>query len=271
MGSISEFIIRYESFLRFGFSSLLFIIMAFWETARPKRKPEVDRITHYLNNILLVFLNTILIGLSIPFLLWIVYLLIPEGRWGLLYLFNIPSAIRILIAIVLLDLTVYAQHIIFHKIGFLWKLHIVHHTDPEYDLTTGTRFHPVEQFLSMLIKFTAALSIGCPPEAFIIFEILLNTSAMFNHGNMRIPENLDLMIRTIIVTLDMHRIHHSQDDHEMNRNFGFFLSCWDRWFHTYRKLPHVPFSDLVIGISGRNDRHDVVYLPGLLMQPFRRN
>ncbi|MDX1698011.1 MAG: sterol desaturase family protein, partial [Thiohalobacterales bacterium] len=188
--------------------------------------------------------------------------------WGLLNLLDMPAWLAIVIAVVLLDLAIYVQHFTFHAVPLLWRLHRVHHADLDFDVTTGARFHPIEIILSMLIKFGVIILLGAPVLAVVIFEVLLNATSMFNHGNVRIPRALDRLIRLFIVTPDMHRVHHSHRDYETNSNFGFNLSCWDRLFGTYRDQPVDGHTGMVIGIDTWRDPAHCVRLPGLLLLPF---
>lgn len=163
---------------------------------------------------------------------------------------------------------IWLQHVMLRAIPGLWRLHRVHHADPDYDITTGVRFHPIEILLSMLIKVAAIVLLGPPAVAVILFELLLNATAMFNHGNVRLPGIADRIMRCFVVTPDMHRVHHSVDD-ETNSSFGFNLPWWDRLFGTYRDQPRDGHVGMVIGIHGCNGPRDVTWLPGLLALPFR--
>jgi sterol desaturase/sphingolipid hydroxylase (fatty acid hydroxylase superfamily) len=155
-----------------------------------------------------------------------------------------------------------------HAVPTLWRLHRVHHADLDYDLTTGARFHPIEIVLSMLIKFATIVVLGPPVVAVIIFEVLLNGMAMFNHGNVRLPLGLDRVLRLLVVTPDMHRVHHSVEDNETNSNFGFNLSLWDRLFGTYIAQPREGHQGMTIGIHQYRDPRQVARLPGMLLLPF---
>jgi sterol desaturase/sphingolipid hydroxylase (fatty acid hydroxylase superfamily) len=171
--------------------------------------------------------------------------------------------------VIALDFVIWLQHVMVHAVPVLWRLHRVHHADPDFDLTTGVRFHPIEIVLSMLIKFATIVVLGPPVLAVVIFEVLLNASAMFNHGNLHLPAALDRALRWFIVTPDMHRVHHSVEDDETNSNFGFCLSWWDRLFGTYRGQPRAGHVGMTIGIRGHSDPREVTRLPGMLMLPFR--
>ena len=189
-----------------------------------------------------------------------------EG-WGLLNLMMEPAWVEILGAIILLDFVIYGQHVLFHSIPFLWSLHKVHHSDVEIDVTTGVRFHPGEIVISMLIKIGAIMVIGAPIAAVLIFEVLLNATAMFNHGNVHIPAQVDRKLRWILVTPDMHRVHHSVLPHECNRNFGFNLPWWDRVFGTYLNEPSKGHEGMAIGLEQYRDPTQLTWL-NLIALPF---
>jgi sterol desaturase/sphingolipid hydroxylase (fatty acid hydroxylase superfamily) len=168
-----------------------------------------------------------------------------------------------------MDFIIYLQHVLVHAVPLLWRLHRMHHADLDYDVTTGARFHPIEIILSMLIKFATIVVLGPPVVAVVIFEILLNATAMFNHGNVRLPLGLDRVLRLILVTPDMHRVHHSVEDDEANCNFGFSLPWWDRLFGTYRDQPRGGHEGMTIGIHKFRTPKEASWLPGMLLLPFR--
>jgi sterol desaturase/sphingolipid hydroxylase (fatty acid hydroxylase superfamily) len=170
--------------------------------------------------------------------------------------------------VVALDLAIYLQHVMFHAIPLLWRFHRMHHADLDFDVTTGARFHPVEIILSMIIKFAVIIALGPPAIAVLAFEVILNATAMFNHSNARIPLAVDSVLRYLVVTPDMHRVHHSVEDDETNSNFGFNLPWWDRLFGTYRDQPRAGHEAMTIGIHGMNEPRVCDRLPGMLMIPF---
>ena len=192
-----------------------------------------------------------------------------DQGWGLLNHFQVPFWLSVPVAVIAMDIVIWLQHVMVHAVPALWRLHRVHHADTDYDLTTGARFHPIEIILSMLIKFAIIIVLGPPVIAVILFEVILNGMAMFNHGNVRLPKTLDHKLRWLLVTSDMHRVHHSVEDDEANSNFGFNLSCWDRLFGTYRDQPRDGHRGMTIGIHGYRDPREVSWLPGLLTLPFR--
>jgi sterol desaturase/sphingolipid hydroxylase (fatty acid hydroxylase superfamily) len=195
--------------------------------------------------------------------------LAADRGWGLLHQIEVPYGLAVLGSVIVLDFAIWLQHVMFHAVPALWRLHRVHHADLDFDTTTGLRFHPIEILLSMLIKFAVILLLGPPVVAVIIFEVLLNGMAMFNHGNVSLPSGLDRWLRRLVVTPDMHRVHHSIEDDEANSNFGFNLSLWDRAFGTYRAQPRAGHLDMTIGIRTYRDPRQVTWLSGLLALPFR--
>lgn len=261
---------NYEIQIRLIVYLALLVIMIFWEQLSPKRTPIISRFIHYSNNIFLLIFNNAIMRIFFPAVTISVSYISSEAKWGLLNLMNIPSWIEVILAIIILDLIIYFQHIIFHRVPLLWKLHLVHHADPDYDMTTGSRFHPIEILLSLAIKVISIMVLGIPVTAVVLFELILSSSAMFNHGNINLPKRLDTIIRWFIVTPDMHRIHHSQDYKELNQNFGFFLSGWDRVFRTYQDSPAIDHKDMLIGLAEYSDPRQIVWLSGMLMLPFRK-
>jgi len=195
-------------------------------------------------------------------------LLAAERHWGLLNNVSLPAGLEVIAAVVALDFAIYLQHVLFHAVPALWRLHRVHHADLDFDVTTGARFHPIEIVLSMLIKFAVIAALGPAPLAVLIFEVLLNATAMFNHSNVRMPVRLDRVLRWLVVTPDMHRVHHSIEDHETNSNFGFNLPLWDRLFGTYKDQPDAGHDGMTIGIRDLRAPRLATALPGMLWLPF---
>ena len=187
---------------------------------------------------------------------------------GLLNVFHVPYPLAILLSMLALDLAIYLQHLMFHAVPLFWRAHRVHHADLDFDVTTGARFHPFEIGLSLLIKFAVILALGPPPVAVLVFEVLLNASSMFNHGNVRVPEAIDRYLRWFVVTPDMHRVHHSIDPRETNSNFGFNLAWWDRLFGTYRAEPQAGHEAMTIGIAQFRTPRELKF-DRMLLQPFR--
>lgn len=243
-------------------------VMAIWERLAPRRALALPRLRRWAGNLPVVFLNTAVIRLIFPLAAVGLAALAQTRGWGVLNQYDLPFGATLLASVVMLDLVIYLQHVMFHAVPALWRLHRVHHADLDYDVTTAVRFHPIEIALSMLIKMAAILVLGPPAAAVMIFEVLLNAAAMFNHGNVRLPNGLDGILRLLIVTPDMHRVHHSVEEHETNSNFGFNLSIWDRVFRTYKAQPDAGHEAMTIGIRDLRDPRLVSDLPGILVLPF---
>ncbi|MCF6339125.1 MAG: sterol desaturase family protein [Gammaproteobacteria bacterium] len=263
-----DFILQNETPIRLGFFFGVFAIMGLWEVLAPRRALTVSKAVRWANNLGLVFLNSAILRLIFPMAAVGVAAFAAEQGWGLLNYFQLPFAFSILLAIVALDFIIYLQHVLVHAVPALWRLHRVHHADLDYDVTTGARFHTLEIILSMLIKFATILVLGPPVVAVLIFEVVLNAMAMFNHSNVSLPSRLDRIVRWFVVTPDMHRVHHSVEDNEANSNFGFNLSLWDRLFGTYIAQPREGHDNMIIGIHGYRDPKQVNQLPGMLTLPF---
>lgn len=247
----------------------VFALMAVWEVRAPARTLLLSKGVRWANNLGLVAINTLLLRLLFPAAAVDMAAFAAEQGWGILNYAVLPLWLAIVISVIALDFMIWLQHVMVHAIPVLWRLHRVHHADPDYDLTTGARFHPIEILLSMLIKFAAIVVLGPPVAAVILFEVLLNATSMFNHGNVRLPAMADRILRWFVVTPNMHRVHHSVEDDETNSNFGFNLPWWDRLFGTYRDQPRGGHVEMTIGIHGYNLPRDVTWLPGLLALPFR--
>ncbi len=224
----------HEVAIRLSFFFGVFAVMALWEVFAPRRALTVSKATRWLNNLGIVFLNTIILRLLFPAAAVGMAALAGDQGWGLFNYFQVPFWLAAVLSVIAMDLVIYLQHVMVHAVPTLWRLHRVHHADLDYDVTTGARFHPIEIILSMLIKFATIMVLGPPVVAVVIFEVLLNATAMFNHGNVRILRSIDRVLRWFVVTPDMHRVHHSVEDDEANSNFGFNLPWWDRLFGTYR-------------------------------------
>ena len=264
-----ELILGHEAVIRLGFFFGVLAVMALWEAAAPRRPAALSRWARWPSNLGIVALNTALVRLLLPVTATALALVGEQHGWGLLNQLHLPRWVALPLAVIALDLAIYLQHVMVHAIPLLWRLHRVHHADLHFDVTTGARFHPIEIVVSMLIKFAAILVIGPSPEAVVVFEVLLNATAMFNHGNVRLPVGLDRWLRWLVVTPDMHRVHHSVEDDETNSNFGFNLPWWDRLFGTYRGQPRGGHEAMTIGIHDWRDPQQVDRLPGMLALPFR--
>ena len=263
-----ELILGHEPAIRVGFFLGILAVMALWEALAPRRLAPLGRWARWPSNLGIVALNTVVVRLLLPTTAVVLALVGEREGWGLLHHFALPGWLALTLAVIALDLVVYLQHVMVHAVPLLWRLHRVHHADLHFDVTTGARFHPIEIVLSMLIKFAAILVVGPAPEAVVVFEVLLNATAMFNHGNVRLPVAVDRWLRWLVVTPDMHRVHHSVEDDETNSNFGFNLPWWDRLFGTYRAQPRGGHEGMTIGIRGWRDPQQVDRLPGMLALPF---
>ena len=260
--------LAYEPVIRVGVFFFIFLAMALWEVLAPRRQQTFDRRARWPHNIALLLLDAAVLRIVAPGAAIAVALAGEAHGWGLVHAVGLPAWAAVALAVVLLDLAIYFQHVMFHAVPTLWRLHRVHHTDLDFDVTTGTRFHPIEILISTGIKCAAVAAIGAPAIAVLVFELLLNGTAMFNHANARLPRLLDRTLRWAIVTPDMHRVHHSIVYNETNSNFGFNLPWWDRLFGTYRAQPAAGHEAMTIGVDAFRGREEL-RLDKLLVQPFR--
>ena len=259
-----------QDLLRIAFFFGVLLVCAGLELALPRARSEIPRLLRWTNNFGLVVIDTIAVRLVFPLTI-AAFAEVAEARsWGLLNLFDLPVWLALVISVVILDLVIYAQHIIFHAVPAFWRLHRMHHADLEVDLSTGLRFHPGEILISTGIKFVAVLLLGPPAVAVILFEVLLNASSIFTHANIRIPPMVDRLIRLVFVTPDMHRIHHSSSQPETDSNYGFNLSWWDRLFGTYNAQPRHGFDRMEIGLRQFRSRRDL-WVDRMLIQPIFRD
>ena len=261
-------VFAHEPALRLAAFAAVLAVMALWEVLGPRRARSLTRGRRWPANIGIVVLNTALVRLLLPTAAVGVALSAETHGWGLLNHDGLASWAAIAVGVVLLDLVIYMQHVMFHAVPVLWRLHRMHHADLDIDVTTGARFHPVEIVLSMLIKFAAIAALGVPAAAVVLFEVLLNATSMFNHANVRIPPAFDAALRWLVVTPDMHRVHHSLERDETNSNFGFNLPLWDRLFGTYRAQPRAGHEAMTIGIPDFRDPAACNTLTGMLAIPF---
>jgi sterol desaturase/sphingolipid hydroxylase (fatty acid hydroxylase superfamily) len=263
-----NFLLSNELAVRLGAFLGVLALMAAWEALAPRRALAVSKARRWASNLGIVFLNSALLRVIFPATAVAVAVLAQERGWGLLNQHEVPFALAAAASVVALDLAIYLQHVMFHAVPALWRLHRMHHADLDFDVTTGARFHPIEILLSMLVKMAVIVVIGPPAVAVMIFEVLLNATAMFNHANVRLPPAADRLLRLLVVTPDMHRVHHSVEEHETNSNFGFNLSLWDRLFRTYKAQPDAGHERMTIGIRGYRAPKLVSDLPGMLVLPF---
>jgi sterol desaturase/sphingolipid hydroxylase (fatty acid hydroxylase superfamily) len=258
----------YESAVRLGCFAGVLSLMALWETVAPRRRLSVAWPLRWASNLGLVTLNTLAVRLLVPAGAVAFAVAAAEHRWGLLYNVEVPGWLAVALAVVALDLAIYLQHVLFHAVPALWRLHLVHHADLDFDVTTGARFHTIEILLSLVLKAAAVVLLGAPALAVLIFEILLSATSLFNHANIRLPAWLDRPLRLVVVTPEMHRVHHSVHPRETNSNFGFNLPWWDYLLGTYRAGPADGHEAMIIGVSQCRDEQLVERLPGMLALPF---
>ena len=257
--------------LRLLFFVGIFVLMALAELFIPKkRKLTIKKSKRWSSNFLLSLSSTLGVKLLLPFTSISVALFAQEHGIGLFNMLKINPAVSGLTCVIIFDLIIYWQHRLFHIIPFFWRFHSVHHADKDYDVTTGFRFHPIEIILSMIIKFASILLLGASPLIVVIFEIILNALAMFNHSNIRLGTNLDNILRKIIVTPDFHRVHHSVRADEHHKNYGFNLAIWDYLFQSYKANTTVNQTDMPIGLREISDDFRAVNWFGMLLSPFTK-
>lgn len=267
--SINEFVMNYEKEIRMGFFFGMLAAIGLWELIAPRRALTVSKMVRWVNNLGLVFFNSFIVLLVFPVAAIGVAAIAQDNNWGLFNNIEISVGLAAILSVVIMDFVIYLQHVMVHAIPVLWRLHRVHHADLDFDVTTGARFHTLEIILSMGIKFATIVLLGPPVFAVIIFEVILNATAMFNHGNIRLPKSIDRILRLLVVTPDMHRVHHSIEDDETNSNFGFNLPWWDRLFGTYRDQPRGGHKAMTIGIHKFKDPKLVSWITGMLILPFK--
>ena len=260
---MTETILANEPAIRLGIFLGVFALVVVFETLAPRRARTMPRTARWPHNIGVVVVNTLLLRLVFPTAAIGMALMAATRGWGLLNIIDAPYWL----SVALLDLAIYLQHVMFHAVPALWRLHRMHHADLDFDVTTGARFHPIEILLSMGIKLAVVAALGPPALGVLIFEVLLNASSMFNHANLNIPLGVDRVLRRLVVTPDMHRVHHSVLPAETNSNFGFNLPWWDRLFGTYRAQPEAGHAAMTIGIEQFRERRDL-RLDRMLAQPF---
>lgn len=265
----TDSLLTYELAVRLGAFVGAFAILAFWEHLAPHRAARLSKGIRWLNNLGLLVTGNLLLRVTFPVLAVGVAIIAQDQGWGVFNVLEAPAWLSVLASLILLDLAIYFQHVLFHRVPALWALHRVHHSDVDLDVSTALRFHPFEMLLSLLIKMAIVVMLGVPPLGVLVFEILLNATAMFNHANAKIPPPVDAILRRVVVTPDMHAIHHSIEHRESNSNFGFNLSVWDRIFGTYIAAPANGDAGLIIGLSAFRSARDG-WLDRLLMQPLRR-
>src|ERR1700730_11246183 len=262
MSLTGELLIRLTAFFA------VFAAMALWELLAPRRPLGVGRVGRWPSNLRALVADAVAVRLLIPTAAVGVALLAAGHGFGLFHVLGLPLWFAALAGFVALDLVIYGQHVVFHHVPWLWRLHRMHHADLDIDVSTGGRFHPFEILLSMLIKIATVVLLGIPPVAVILFEVLLNATSMFNHANVAMPPSIDRIVRLVVVTPDMHRVHHSIVRGETDSNFGFNLPWWARLFGTYRPAPQAGHDGMTIGLPMFRDPAEL-RLDRLLTQPFR--
>ena len=256
-----------EPIIRLACFFAVLLAMMLWERRKPRRALSLPRARRWPANLGIILVDSIVLRLVFPVLAVGAAELAAARGWGLFHGLNAPFWLALPASLLILDLAIYTQHVVFHKVAVLWRLHRMHHTDLDFDVTTALRFHPLEIVLSMLIKLVLVTLLGVPAVAVMLFEVILNATAMFNHGNVGLPRRLDRALRWILVTPDMHRVHHSIRPEETDSNFGFNLPWWDRLFGTYRDQPRDGHAGMTIGLEYFRDRR-AIGLGALLLQPF---
>ena len=267
----NELIINNELAVRLTLFFSVFVSIALWESVAPKRVLVLPKAYRWMNNLGMTVFNSLMLRILFPAAAAGFAVYIADQGWGFFNWIKITPFLAILVSVIVLDFVIYLQHVLFHKVSFLWRFHRVHHADLDYDVTTGVRFHPIEIVLSMLIKFMIIAVLGPPVVAVILFEILLNATAMFNHGNIGLPVSIDRVLRWFLVTPDMHRIHHSIEEDEANSNYGFNVSWWDHCLGTYRAQPRKGQLGICIGLRTYRDPKRANRMLGMMMLPFNGN
>jgi sterol desaturase/sphingolipid hydroxylase (fatty acid hydroxylase superfamily) len=262
---MSETILAAELTIRLAAFLGVLVAMALWEVAAPRRRREIPRVIRWTNNLALVVLDTAILRLTFPIIAVGLAVMAEDHGLGLFNNLDVPIWVAVVVSMLLLDLAIYLQYVMFHAVPGLWQLHRMHHADLDFDATTGLRFHPVEILISMEIKLAV---LGPPAVAVLLFEVILNATALFNHANIDLPRPVDGVLRLIVVTPDMHRVHHSIDPRVTNSNYGFNLPWWDQLLGTYIAQPAKGHEGMEIGIEQFRTRRDL-WLDRMLVQPLR--
>jgi len=257
----------HEPYIRLGFFFGVLCFMSLWEVVASRRRLLASKPIRWFSNLGLVAINSLLVRVVLTFGAVGVSLVVAEQKWGLFHHVAWPDWWELLLAVVLFDLVIYLQHVMFHAVPAFWRFHMVHHADPDLDVTTGLRFHTIEIALSMGLKIVTIVVLGPSPLAVLVFEVLLNATSMFNHSNAKIPVGIDRYVRLFVVTPDMHRVHHSAIPHETNSNFGFNLPWWDWLLGTYLAHPSEGHERMAVGLA-HMDVARAIWLPWMLVLPF---
>jgi len=264
---MTEFVNHHEATIRLAFFFGILLLIGLVEILAPRRPLTTSKGNRWFGNLGVVVISTVLLRVVFPVTAVQLAFWVDQKGWGMFNVLDLPYWTVVLASVILLDFIIYLQHVMFHAVPTLWRLHMMHHADLDYDLTTGIRFHPIEILISMVIKFGAIVVLGTPALAVVLFEVILNGMAMFNHGNFYIPLGLDRVLRWLVVTPDMHRVHHSVFPSETNSNYGFNLSWWDRLMGTYRAQPRLGHDGMTIGLNQFRDPSKLT-LPWMLILPF---
>jgi sterol desaturase/sphingolipid hydroxylase (fatty acid hydroxylase superfamily) len=258
-----------EALWRLGIFLGVFAVMAVWEVWRPRRQLVQPKLQRWGVNLTLTVLDTFVVRVTVGAIAVSAAVLAEQRQWGILHLLQVPGWVNVLSSFLVLDFAIYLQHVLFHALPLFWRLHRVHHTDLDFDVTTGVRFHPIEILVSMLYKAALVLVLGAAPGAVLTFEIILNACSQFNHSNIQLSERLDRLLRLLLITPDVHRVHHSVLAVETDSNFGFSVPFWDRLCGTYRAQPASPHASMSLGLENYRDPN-ALSLVKLLLLPFKR-
>ena len=266
---IGPSLLDFEGAIRMAAFGAMLALMAAWEVAAPRRGLSLPKGRRWFANLGITLLNVVMVRALFPTAAVGVALAAGERNWGLFNALTVPAPLAFVLSFIALDFVIWIQHIAFHRVPLLARLHRMHHVDLDFDVTTGLRFHPVEIVLSLLLKFAAVLALGAPAAAVLLFELALNLGSLFNHGNVRMSRAIDRALRWLVVTPDMHRVHHSIVPEEINSNYGFFLSWWDRLFGTYNAAPRAGHDAMTIGVRDTRDPAVCAALWPMLALPFK--
>lgn len=264
-----DYLHAHEAVVRLTSFTFIFAVFVIWEILKPRRAQRYPKRLRWSNNLGITLLNTVTVRLLVPTSAVAMAITAQQQDLGIFNKLPVSAGLSIVMAVLIMDAALYFQHLAFHHVPFLWRLHRVHHADLDFDVTTGIRFHPLEILLSLCIKMVVVLMLGAPVAAVVIFEVLLNATSVFNHANIYIPHKVDRVLRRLLVTPDMHRVHHSVVVNETNSNFGFNLPWWDYLFGTYRDQPQAGHLNMTIGIEYFRTAREL-WLDRLLLQPFRK-
>lgn len=265
-----DMLLTHEPVIRGSVFISVLLAMVIWEIAAKRRQQTIGRRQRWPSNLAIMVLDTMIVRLVFPLAAVGAAFVASERGWGLFNIVETPGWLALTLSVLILDLAIYFQHRLFHAIPWLWRLHRMHHADLEFDVTTGLRFHPLEILISMGIKLVVVMLLGASAVAVLIFEVMLNATSMFNHGNVHLPASVDRRLRLLLVTPDMHRVHHSIVRRETDSNFGFNVPWWDRLFGTYIDQPTGGHLKMVIGIEQFRDANDL-RLGRMLLQPFKNS